>query len=115
MHVRALLLQSITGHGYQLRALESADIDGTDLVEVRAELATVGRSDEQREAAAGRIGLEPNVTGVRWHVFRATAAEPSGPTAQPKTDPLTVSNQHTASTAALSVPWAAARGRATVT
>ena len=68
-HVRALLLQSISGHGYQLRALESADIDGTDLVEVRAELATIGRNDEQIEAAAGRLGLEPNVTSVRWHVF----------------------------------------------
>ena len=68
-HVRALLQQSISGHGYQLRALESADIDGTDLVEVRAELATVGRNDEQIEAAAGPLGLEPNVTAVRWHVI----------------------------------------------
>ena len=68
-HVRALLLQSISGHGYQLRALESTDIDGTDLVEVRAELATTGRNDEQIEAAAGRLGLEPNVTSVRWHVI----------------------------------------------
>jgi putative Mg2+ transporter-C (MgtC) family protein len=66
-HVRALLLQSIPGRGYQLRALESADIDGTDRVEVRAELATIGRRDEQIEAAAGRLGLEPNVTSVRWH------------------------------------------------
>jgi len=68
-HVRALLLQSISGHRYQLRAPESADIDGTDLVEVRAELATIGRNDEQIEAAAGRLGLEPNVTSVRWHVL----------------------------------------------
>ena len=68
-HVRALLLQSISGHGYQLRALESADIDGTDLVEVRAEPATIGRNDEQIEAAARRLGLEPNVTSVRWHVI----------------------------------------------
>jgi putative Mg2+ transporter-C (MgtC) family protein len=68
-HVRALLLQSISGHGYQLRALESADIDGTDLVEVRAELATTGRNDKQIEAAAGRLGLEPDVTSVRWHVI----------------------------------------------
>jgi putative Mg2+ transporter-C (MgtC) family protein len=68
-HVRVLLLQSISGHGYQLAALESADIDGTDLVELRAELATSGRNDEQIEAAAGRLGLEPNVTSVRWHVI----------------------------------------------
>ena len=67
-HVRALLLQTVAGHGYQLRALRSADIDGTDRVEVNAELAILGRYDEQIEAAAGRLGLEPNVTSVRWHV-----------------------------------------------
>ena len=78
-HVRALLLQSISGHGYQLRALESADIDGTDLVEVRAELATVGRNDEQIEAAAGRLGLEPNVTAVRWHVIEHNGRAAFGP------------------------------------
>ena len=82
-HVRALLLQSIAGHGYQLRALESADIDGTDLVEVKAELATVGRDDQQIEAAAGRLGLEPNVTSVRWHAVERdgrTALTPDGTT-----------------------------------
>ena len=81
-HVRALLLQSISGHGYQLRALESANIDGTDLVEVKAELATIGRNDEQIEAAAGRPGLEPSVTSVRWHVIehdRQPALRPGSP------------------------------------
>jgi putative Mg2+ transporter-C (MgtC) family protein len=75
-HVRALLLQSVTGHGYQLRALESADVDGSDLVEVKAELVTVGRNDEQIEAAAGRLGLEPNVTSVRWAVIRENGEHP---------------------------------------
>lgn len=75
-HIRALLLQSISGHGYQLRALESANIDGTDQVEVRAELATIGRNDEQIEAAAGRLGLEPNVTSVRWHVIEHDGRTP---------------------------------------
>jgi putative Mg2+ transporter-C (MgtC) family protein len=78
-HVRALLLQSISGHGYQLRALESADIDGTDLVEVRAELATTGRNDEQIEAAAGRLGLEPHVTSVRWNVIENDGRGPLSP------------------------------------
>jgi putative Mg2+ transporter-C (MgtC) family protein len=67
-HVRALLLQAVAGHGYQVRALRSADINGTDRVEVNAELAILGRHDEQIETAAGRLGLEPNVTSVRWHV-----------------------------------------------
>jgi putative Mg2+ transporter-C (MgtC) family protein len=78
-HVRALLLQSISGHSYQLRALESADIDGTDLVEVRAELAITGRNDEQIEAAAGRLGLEPNVTSVRWNVIEHDGRGPLSP------------------------------------
>jgi putative Mg2+ transporter-C (MgtC) family protein len=78
-HIRALLLQSITGHGYQLRALESADINGTGQVEVKAELATIGRNDEQIEAAAGRLGLEPNVTAVRWTVLERDSRRPLNP------------------------------------
>ena len=39
------------------------------LVEVKAELATSGREDEQVEPPAGRLGLEPNVTSVRSHVI----------------------------------------------
>lgn len=56
--------------------MESANIDGTDQVEVRAELATIGRNDEQIEAAAGRLGLEPNVTSVRWHVIEHDGRTP---------------------------------------
>jgi putative Mg2+ transporter-C (MgtC) family protein len=69
-HVRTLLLQAISGHGYQLRALESADVAGTDRVEVTAELVTAGRNDDQIEAAAGRLGLEPDVTSVRWQAVQ---------------------------------------------
>jgi putative Mg2+ transporter-C (MgtC) family protein len=72
-HVRALLLRSISGHGYQLRALESADIPDSDRVEVKAELVTIGRNDQQIETAAGRLGLEPSVTAVRWQVVENDA------------------------------------------
>lgn len=65
-HVRALLLQAISGHGYQLGAIESVDVPGTQLVEVREELVTTGRNDQQIETAAGRLGLEPDVIAVRW-------------------------------------------------
>ena len=74
-HIRALLLQAISGDGYQLRAIESQDIDGTDLVEVRAELTTLGRNDHRIETAAGRLGLEPDVTSVRWQAVGADALE----------------------------------------
>lgn len=70
-HVRALLLQAVSGHGYQLRAIESANLPGSELVEVRAELVTAGRDDHQIETAAGRLGLEPNVTSVRWQAIES--------------------------------------------
>jgi putative Mg2+ transporter-C (MgtC) family protein len=74
-HVRALLLQTISGHGYQLRALESADVPGTSLVEVNAELVTSGRDDQQIEIAAGRLGLEPDVTAVRWQAIETNGQQ----------------------------------------
>jgi putative Mg2+ transporter-C (MgtC) family protein len=77
-HVRALLLQSISGHGYQLRAIESVHVPDTDLVEVSAELVTVGRNDEQIETAAGRLGLEPNVTAVRWQAVERNGSDGDG-------------------------------------
>ena len=73
-HVRALLLQSVSGHGYQLRAIESVDVPGTDLVEVSAELLSTGRDDHHIETAAGRVGLEPNVTAVRWQAIERDGA-----------------------------------------
>ena len=67
-HVRALLLQAVAGHGYHLRALRSEDVPDSNRVEVTAELVTTGRDDAQIETAAGRVGLEPTVTAVRWQV-----------------------------------------------
>ena len=75
-HVRALLVQAISTDGLQLRAIESQDIDGTDLVEVRAELTAIGRKDHQIELAAGRIGLEPDVTSVRWQAVGDQILDP---------------------------------------
>jgi hypothetical protein len=78
--VRALLLQSISGHGYQLRALESADIDGTDLVEVRAELATVGRNDEQTKRPPAVLASSLTSLRSAGMSSNATASELSAPT-----------------------------------
>jgi len=55
-HVRALLPQTISGHGYQLRALESADVAGTNLVEVSAEVVTTAATTSRsrpRPAGSG--------------------------------------------------------------
>ena len=46
--LRALLLQSIGGHGHRLRALESADVEATDQVELKTALATVPRRPANR-------------------------------------------------------------------
>ena len=68
-HVRALLLQAVTGDECQLRALESEDLNGTDKVEVHAEFVTPTKNDLRVEAAAGRLSLEPSVSAVRWEVI----------------------------------------------
>ena len=49
--LRALLLQSIGGHGYMLRALESADVEATDQVELKRRWR---RSRARRPANRGR-------------------------------------------------------------
>jgi putative Mg2+ transporter-C (MgtC) family protein len=71
----------VSGHGHRLRALESVDIPETELVEVSAELVTAGRNDHQIESAAGRLGLEPDVTSVRWQAIESNGSEGQGPPA----------------------------------
>ncbi|MBB0243684.1 MgtC/SapB family protein [Streptomyces alkaliphilus] len=68
-HVRALLLQSLSGGGFALRSLESQDVDHTGRVHVLAEMTTRGRSDDQLEQAVNRLSLEPGVTAVRWEAL----------------------------------------------
>jgi putative Mg2+ transporter-C (MgtC) family protein len=74
--VRELLRQAISEQSYEVRAIESVDIPDTDLVEVEAELVTNGRCDEQIETAAGRVGLEPGVTAIRWQAVEQNGIQP---------------------------------------
>ena len=67
-NVRGVLLQSLTGGPLHLRRLDSANIEGTDRVEVTAALSCEGRSESVVEQIVGRLSLEPSVTAARWRV-----------------------------------------------
>lgn len=69
--LRALMLQSFSTDGLHLRELDSANIEGSDRVEIVAQAT----SDKQRELAlecvVGRLSLEPDVTAARWKRIEA--------------------------------------------
>lgn len=67
-HVRALVLQGLTLGGLRLRRLDSANIEGSDRVEVTASVTAEGRPDSALEQIVGRVSLEPAVTAARWRV-----------------------------------------------
>jgi len=68
-HVRALLLQGLSAGGIRLHRLDSSNIEGSDRVEVLAELSADRRSDSVLEQIVGRLSLEPSVTAARWRVI----------------------------------------------
>lgn len=66
--IRALVLQGLNLGGLHLRRLDSANIEGTDRVEVTAAVTAEGRPDGALEQIVGRLSLEPTVTAARWRV-----------------------------------------------
>ena len=74
-HVRALLLQSLTGQAFTLRGLHSEDLDGSDRVVVRATLLTQGADQAQLEAGVSRLSLEPGVSAVTWEMVDRAVEE----------------------------------------
>lgn len=72
-HVRALMLQALSG--YPLRALASSDLDD-HRVSVVADLVVDGRPDAALEQAVSRLSLDPGVTAVRWSAVESGDAEP---------------------------------------
>jgi putative Mg2+ transporter-C (MgtC) family protein len=72
-HIRVLVVQSLAGQSFTLRALRSEDIDhGSGVVEVTADLRRIGRDDIAIEAAVSRLSLEPCVSSVTWNVVQET-------------------------------------------
>ena len=74
-HIRALLLQELSGSGLALRRLESKDINGSGRVNVCAHLTAAGRIDTTVEKIVGRFSLEPTVSAARWQADHNVDAE----------------------------------------
>jgi len=64
--IRALLVQGFGASDLHLRELESADLEGTDRVEITATLTSEKRREIALEYIVGRLSLEPSVTAARW-------------------------------------------------
>ena len=73
--IRILLLQNIGNTPLTLLALKSEDKEGTNLVEIRASLQSLGRSDHLLEQVVTRLSLEPSVTTIHWEVVRTFEAD----------------------------------------
>jgi putative Mg2+ transporter-C (MgtC) family protein len=67
-HIRALLVQAISGSKFALRGIRSYNTDTDHQVSVVAELTAERRDDSQLEQAVSRLSLEPAVTAVTWTV-----------------------------------------------
>jgi putative Mg2+ transporter-C (MgtC) family protein len=72
--VRALLLHGAQGGNLHLIRLDSRDLDERGLVEVEAELRSLGRDDEALERMVGRLSLEPSVVAANWRVEQRSGA-----------------------------------------
>jgi len=70
-HLRALLLQSLSGQPLFLKSLTSDDLEHTDKVEVHAMLLSAGHENTVLEQIVSRLSLEPGVSGVSWEIFDA--------------------------------------------
>jgi putative Mg2+ transporter-C (MgtC) family protein len=63
---RALLLQNLSAGSLHLRELDSADIEGSDRVEIVAQVTSEKARELALEAIVGRFSLESGVTAARW-------------------------------------------------
>lgn len=69
-HVRALLIQTLSGGNFTLRSLHSEHINGDgEQVAVQADLTTTGQHHALLEQAVSRLSLEPGVSSVRWQAL----------------------------------------------
>lgn len=73
-HIRALLLQGLSGSGLQLQKLDSEDENSRQhqiRVRVSAQLMANQRNDTVVEKVIGRLSLEPSVSSAGWDVREA--------------------------------------------
>jgi putative Mg2+ transporter-C (MgtC) family protein len=67
-HVRTLLLYGVNNAAMRLQALDSEDQDGSNKVQVQANLIMADRNDTLLEQVISRLSLEPGVSAVSWKV-----------------------------------------------
>ncbi|WP_069791563.1 MgtC/SapB family protein [Cyanobacterium sp. IPPAS B-1200] len=76
IHVRALLLQSLTSSNITLRSLQRDDFNETsDKVKVEAEMLTQIRNDQLLEQIASRLSLQRGVVSVSWRLLEEEFCE----------------------------------------
>ncbi|SFK47554.1 MgtC/SapB family protein [Methylocapsa palsarum] len=69
--IRAMLVDGFCAGSLHLRGLESADIEGTDRVEVSASLTAERPREIALETIVGQISLDKNVTAARWRAVNS--------------------------------------------
>jgi len=67
-HMRALMLQGVSRSSLILAGLRSEDIEGTNKMEIAAEIKGIGRQDDALEQLVVRLSLEAGVSSVSWAV-----------------------------------------------
>jgi putative Mg2+ transporter-C (MgtC) family protein len=68
VHLRTLLLSTISQSGATLQAIHSEDIENSDRMRISAELTTTGQKNEVLEQIVARLSLEPGVSAVSWSI-----------------------------------------------
>lgn len=71
IHLRTLLLSTISQSAASLQAIHSEDIENSDRMRISAELSTPGHKNEVLEQIVTRLSLEPGVSAVSWSVMPA--------------------------------------------
>ena len=66
VHLRTLLLSTISQSASTLQAIHSEDIDDSDRTRIRADLSTNGRKHDVLEQIVTRLSFEPGVSAVSW-------------------------------------------------
>jgi putative Mg2+ transporter-C (MgtC) family protein len=64
-----LLLYGVNNAAMTLQALDSEDLDGSNKIQVQANLIMADRNDALLEQVVSRLSLEPSVSAVSWKVI----------------------------------------------
>ena len=64
VHLRTLLLSTISQSASTLQAIHSEDVEGSDRTRIRAEVGTQGRKHDVLEQIVTRLSFEPGVSAV---------------------------------------------------